>query len=153
MNTFETFTTVISSNSSETPFTANNCWIRLGGLPNDLEFYCEVIDVALTRSNMVGAGDYLTLIANEGLEIIGGVQFPKRFNKICNIKTNTGQLNGLFGNVFKVRNFNGRLVNFQLTYQSDALFPDNGINQVVGGVVSNTFWTFTLKMSPIKSND
>ena len=58
MNTFETFTTVISSSNSETPFTANNCWIRLGGLPNDLEFYCEVIDVALSRSNMVGAGDY-----------------------------------------------------------------------------------------------
>ena len=148
MNTLETFTCVISSRNSETPFTANNCWIQLGGLPNDLEFYCEVIDVALTRSNMVGAGDYLTLIANEGLEIIGGVQFPKRFNKICNIKTNTGQLNGLFGNVFKVRNFNGRLVNFQLTYQSDAPFPDNGINQA-----TNTFWTLTLKMTPIKTND
>ena len=144
MNTFETFTTVISSSNSETPFTANNCWIRLGGLPNDLEFYCEVIDVALSRSNMVGAGDYLTLTANEGLEIINGVQFPKRFNKICNIKSSLGQLNGLFGNVFKVRNFNGRLVNFQLTYQSDAPFPDNGINQA-----ANTFWTLILKMTPI----
>ena len=147
MNTFETFTTVISSSNSETPFTANNCWIRLGGLPNDLEFYCEVIDVALSRSNIVGAGDYLTLTANEGLEIINGVQFPKRFNKICNIKSSLGQLNGLFGNVFKVRNFNGRLVNFQLTYQSDAPFPDNAINQA-----ANTYWTLTLKMTPIKSD-
>ena len=149
MNTLETFTCVISSRNSETPFTANNCWIQLGGLPNDLEFYCEVIDVALSRSNIVGAGDYLTLTANEGLEIINGVQFPKRFNKICNIKTNTGQLNGLFGNVFKVRNFNGRLVNFQLTFQSDVQFPDANINQPIGGLPSNTFWTLTLKMTPI----
>ena len=152
MNTLETFTCVISSSNSETPFTANNCWIRLGGLPNDLEFYCEVIDVALTRSSMVGAGDFLTLIANEGLEIINGVQFPKRFNKICNIKSGLGQLNGLFGNVFKVRNFNGRLVNFQLTFQSDALFPDANINQPISGFATNTFWTLTLKMTPIKSD-
>ena len=151
MNTIDTFTCVISSSNSVTPFTANNCWITLGGLPNDLEFYCEVIDVALSRSSLVGAGDYLTLIANEGLEIIGGVQFPKRFNKICNIKTNTGQLNGLFGNVFKVRNFNGRLVNFQLTFQSDALFSEANINQPVGGLPANTFWTLTLKMTPIKA--
>ena len=47
MNTFDTFTTVISSHNSVTANTANNCWIKLGGLPNDLEFYCEVIDLLL----------------------------------------------------------------------------------------------------------
>ena len=47
MNTLETFTTVISSHNSVTANTANNCWIKLGGLPNDLEFYCEVIDLLL----------------------------------------------------------------------------------------------------------
>ena len=55
MNTLETFTCVISSSTSETPFTANNCWIRLGGLPNDLEFYCEVIDFAINRTTVANA--------------------------------------------------------------------------------------------------
>ena len=49
MNTFDTFTTVISSHNSVTANTANNCWIKLGGLPNDLEFYCEVIDFAINK--------------------------------------------------------------------------------------------------------
>ena len=114
MNTFDTFTTVISSHNSVTANTANNCWIKLGGLPNDLEFYCEVIDFAINRTSLANIVDYIFLTVNEGFEIIGGVQFPKRFNKLCNINSVTGQHNGMFGNVFKVRNFNGRVVNFQL---------------------------------------
>ncbi len=151
MNTFETFTTVISSSNSITPSTANNCWIPLGGLPNDLEFYCEVIDFAINRTTVVNANaqDFYSLMTNEGLEIIGGVQFPKRFNKICNVRSNAGCLNNTVGHVFKVRNFNGRLVNFQLVN------PDN--NTIVAGAninaVNPTYWTLTLKMTPIKSDN
>lgn len=151
MNTLETFTCVISSNNSITANTANNCWIKLGGLPNDLEFYCEVIDFAINKSSLaVATTDYLYLTVNEGFEIIGGVQFPKRFNKLCNINPVTGQHNGMFGNVFKVRNFNGRVVNFQLGNPDNTLYADNLINRAAYG---NTFWTITLKMTPIKNND
>ena len=147
---FETFTTVISSNNSVTANTANNCWIKLGGLPNDIEFYCEVIDFAINKSSLaVATTDYIYL-AVEGLEINGGVQFPKRFNKICNINPVTGQHNGLYGNVFKVRNFNGRLVNFQLGNPDNTLYLDGNINRAPYG---NTFWTLTLRMTPIKYND
>ena len=145
MNTFDTFTTVISSHNSVTANTANNCWIKLGGLPNDLEFYCEVIDFAINRTSLANIVDYIFLTVNEGFEIIGGVQFPKRFNKLCNINSVTGQHNGMFGNVFKVRNFNGRVVNFQLGDPDNTLVADANIN-----VVGNTFWTITLKMTPIK---
>jgi hypothetical protein len=138
MNTFDTFTCVISSNNSVTPFTANNCWIPLGGLPNDLEFYCEVIDFMMNRSSIINPGDYTYLAANEGFEIIGGVQFPKRFNKILNIRMPNGSHGGIFGNVFKVRNFNGRLVNFQIGNPDNTLFAGANIN-----VVGNTFWTLT----------
>ena len=147
MNTFETFTTVISSHNSVTANTANNCWIKLGGLPNDLEFYCEVIDFAINRTSLANIVDYIFLTVNEGFEIIGGVQFPKRFNKLCNINSVTGQHNGMFGNVFKVRNFNGRVVNFQLGDPDNTLVADANIN-----VVGNTFWTITLKMTPIVSD-
>ncbi len=51
---------------------------------------------------MVGVGNFLTLTANEGLEIINSGQFPKRFNKKSNNKSSIGQLNGLFGIDFKV---------------------------------------------------
>ena len=147
MNTFDTFTTVISSHNSVTANTANNCWIKLGGLPNDLEFYCEVIDFAINRTSLANIVDYIFLTVNEGFEIIGGVQFPKRFNKLCNINSVTGQHNGMFGNVFKVRNFNGRVVNFQLGDPDNTLVADANIN-----VVGNTFWTITLKMTPIVSD-
>ena len=147
MNTFDTFTTVISSHNSVTANTANNCWIKLGGLPNDLEFYCEVIDFAINRTSLANIVDYIFLTVNEGFEIIGGVQFPKRFNKLCNINSVTGQHNGMFGNVFKVRNFNGRVVNFQLGDPDNTLVADANIN-----VVGNTFWTITLKMTPIMSD-
>jgi hypothetical protein len=145
MNTLETFTCVISSHNSVTANTANNCWIKLGGLPNDLEFYCEVIDFAINRTSLANIVDYIFLTVNEGFEIIGGVQFPKRFNKLCNINSVTGQHNGMFGNVFKVRNFNGRVVNFQLGDPDNTLVDNSNIN-----VVGNTFWTITLKMTPIK---
>ena len=147
MNTFDTFTTVISSHNSVTANTANNCWIKLGGLPNDLEFYCEVIDFAINRTSLANIVDYIFLTVNEGFEIIGGVRFPKRFNKLCNINSVTGQHNGMFGNVFKVRNFNGRVVNFQLGDPDNTLVADANIN-----VVGNTFWTITLKMTPIVSD-
>jgi hypothetical protein len=145
MNTFDTFTTVISSHNSVTANTANNCRIKLVGLPNDLEFYCEVIDFAINRTSLANIVDYIFLTVNEGFEIIGGVQFPKRFNKLCNINSVTGQHNGMFGNVFKVRNFNGRVVNFQLGDPDNTLVDNANIN-----VVGNTFWTITLKMTPIK---
>ena len=147
MNTFDTFTTVISSHNSVTANTANNCWIKLGGLPNDLEFYCEVIDFAINRTSLANIVDYIFLTVNEGFEIIGGVQFPKRFNKLSNINSVTEQHNGMFGNVFKVRNFNGRVVNFQLGDPDNTLVADANIN-----VVGNTFWTITLKMTPIVSD-
>ena len=150
MNTLETFTCVINSINSETPSTANNCWIRLGGLPNDLEFYCEVIDFAINKTTVANANllDFYSLIANEGLEIIGGVQFPKRFNKICSIRANPGCLNGIFSNVFKVRNFNGQLVNFQLINPNNTIVANANIN-----AVSPTYWTITLKMTPIKADN
>jgi hypothetical protein len=149
MNTLETFVCVINSINSETPSTANNCWIRLGGLPNDLEFYCEVIDFAINRTTVANANllDFYSVIANEGLEIIGGVQFPKRFNKLCNIRANPGCLNG-FSHVFKVRNFNGQLVNFQLINPNNTIVAGANIN-----VGTATYWTLSLKMTPIKSND
>ena len=152
MNTIDTFTTVISSHNSETPNTANNCWIRLGGLPNDLEFYCEVIDFAINKSSLAvaAATDYIFLAVAEGLEIVGGVQYPKRFNKICNINCPTGMSTGAFGNVFRVMNFNGRRVNFQLGNPDNTLFADVNINRAAYG---NTFWTLTLRMTPIKNND
>ena len=149
MNNLETFTCVISSNNSVTAFTANNCWIKLGGLPNDLEFYCEVVDFAINKTTFAaGITDYIYLTVNEGLEIIGGVQFPKRFNKLCNINTVSGTHGGMFGNVFKVKNFNGRLVNFQLGTPYDSLFPGADINNG-----NPTYWTITLKMTPIKNKD
>lgn len=176
----ETFTTVISSNNSVTANTANDCWIKLGGLPNDIEFYCEVIDFAINKSSLTGENNYIQLAVNEGMEIIGGVQFPRRFNKLCNINTTTGQMNGVLGNVFKVRNFNGRLANFQLGNPDNSLFANinrAAVNAVVAAPAIaaavgppiipysnivyaaaaipalNTAWTITLRMTPIKNTD
>jgi hypothetical protein len=150
MNTIDTFTCVISSSNSVTPSTANNCWIQLGGLPNDLEFYCEVVDFAINRTTVVNANaqDYYYLTVNEGLEIIGGVQHPRRFNRLCNIRANAGCLNNTVGSVFKVRNFNGKLVNFQLGNPDNSLVAGANIN-----AVNPTYWTLTLKMTPIKNVD
>ena len=56
----------------------------------------------------------------------------------------------MFGNVFKVRNFNGRVVNFVLANPESTIYADNLINRAAYG---NTFWTITLKMTPITNTD
>ena len=142
----DSFTYVISSINSTTAATANNCFIKLAGLPNDQKFLCEVIDFAL-NVNTIDATmieTYLVLAANTEMQILNGVQHPNKFNRICNIDRSTGLMTG-YGHVFQVGNFNNHTVNFQIGLPNLTLLPTGDINDV-----SSTHWTLSLKMTPIQ---
>ncbi len=140
------FTYVISSINSTTANTANNCFIKLAGLPNNQKFLCEVIDFALNVNTIDVAiiETYLVLTANTEMQILNGVQHPNKFNRICNIDRTTGLMTG-YGHVFQVGNFNNHTVNFQIGLPNLTLLPTGDINDV-----SSTHWTLSLKMTPIE---
>ena len=142
----DSFTYVISSINSTTANTANNCFIKLAGLPNDQKFLCEVIDFALNVNTIDVAiiETYLVLTANTEMQILNGVQHPNKFNRICNIDRSTGLMTG-YGHVFQVGNFNNHTVNFQIGLPNLTLLPTGDINDV-----SSTHWTLSLKMTPIQ---
>jgi len=142
----DSFTYVISSINSTTANTANNCLIKLVGLPNDQKFLCEVIDFALNVNTIDAAiiETYLVLTANTEMQILNGVQHPNKFNRICNIDRSTGLMTG-YGHVFQVGNFNNHTVNFQIGLPNLTLLPTVNIN-----VVSSSHWTLSLKMTPIQ---
>ncbi len=142
----DSFTYVISSINSTTAATANNCFIKLAGLPNDQKFLCEVIDFALNVNTIDAAiiETYLVLTANTEMQILNGVQHPNKFNRICNIDRSTGLMTG-YGHVFQVGNFNNHTVNFQIALPNLTLLPTGDINDV-----SSTYWTLSLKMTPIQ---
>jgi hypothetical protein len=142
----DSFTYVISSINSTTANTANNCFIKLAGLPNNQKFLCEVIDFAL-NVNTIDATmieTYLVLAANTEMQILNGVQHPNKFNRICNIDRSTGLMTG-YGHVFQVGNFNNHTVNFQIGLPNLTLLPTGNIN-----VVTSSHWTLSLKMTPIQ---
>ena len=140
----DSFTYVISSINSTTANTANNCFIKLAGLPNDQKFLCEVIDFALNVNTIDAAiiETYLVLTANTEMQILNGVQHPSKFNRICNIDRSTGLMTG-YGHVFQVGNFNNHTVNFQIGLPNLTLLPTGDINDV-------SSWTLSLKMTPIQ---
>ena len=142
----DSFTYVISSINSTTANTANNCFIRLSGLPNNQKFLCEVIDFALNVNTIDAAiiETYLVLTANTEMQILNGVQHPNKFNRICNIDRSTGIMTG-YGHVFQVGNFNNHTLNFQIGLPNLTLLPTADINDV-----SSTHWTLSLKMTPIE---
>jgi hypothetical protein len=142
----ESFTYVISSINSTTASTANNCFIRLSGLPNNQKFLCEVIDFALNVNTIDAAvvQTYLVLAVSTEMQILNGVQHPSKFNRICNIDRTTGLMTG-YGHVFQVGNFNNRTINFQIGLPNLTLLSDAAINQI-----STTHWTLSLKMTPIE---
>jgi len=142
----DSFTYVISSINSTTANTANNCFIKLAGLPNNQKFLCEVIDFAL-NVNTIDATmieTYLVLAANTEMQILNGIQHPNKFNRICNIDRSTGLMTG-YGHVFQVGNFNNHTVNFQIGLPNLTLLPTGNIN-----VVTSSHWTLSLKMTPIQ---
>jgi hypothetical protein len=144
----DSFTYVISSINSNTANTANNCFIKLAGLPNNQKFLCEVIDFALNTNSLHAnvVHSYFSLTANTEMQILNGVHHPNKFNRICNISKATGLLTGCCGHTFQVGNFNNHTVNFQLELP-DLTFINNGsINQ---NAVS-TYWTLSLNMTPIE---
>ena len=142
----DSFTYVISSINSTTANTANNCFIKLAGLPNNQKFLCEVIDFAL-NVNTIDATmieTYLVLAANTEMQILNGIQHPNKFNRICNIDRSTGLMTG-YGHVFQVGNFSNHTVNFQIGLPNLTLLPTGNIN-----VVTSSHWTLSLKMTPIQ---
>ena len=144
----DSFTYVISSNNSTTANRANNCFIKLAGLPTNQKFLCEVIDFAL-NVNTIDAMEtetYLSLTASTEMQILNGVQHPVKFNKICNINRTTGLLTGCYGHSFKVENFNNHTINFKLE-KPDLTFLNIGSINMNG---DNTYWTLSLKMTPIE---
>jgi hypothetical protein len=161
----DSFTFVISSYNSNTAATANNCFIKLAGLPNNQKFLCEVIDFAI-NTNTIAAPDatlpagvvpvtqsYYTLTASTEMQILNGVHHPNKFNRICNISRATGLLTGCYGHTFQVGNFNNHTVNFKLELPDLTFMSTLSINQptaAVQGTPIITYWTLSLKMTPIE---
>lgn len=143
----DSFTYVISSINSSTAATANNCYIELAGLPQNRKFKCEVIDFVIDYETMDVAtivGSYISLVASSEMQILDGVMHPRKFDRICNASLSTGQMTGVFGNVFTIGNFNKHTVNFQLLLPNMTRVATATINQT-----STTYWTLTLRMTPI----
>ncbi len=144
----DSFTYIISSSNSIVDATANNCSIKLAGLPTNRRFKCEVIDFAIDLETMnltAIVASYSFLTASSEMQILDGVQHPQKFNRICNISLQSGLLTSSFGNVFTVENFNNHTIIFQLGLPNNTLLPTANINQT-----STTYWTLTLKMTPIE---
>lgn len=146
----DSFTYVINSIDSVTSATANNCYIKLVGLPTNRKFKCEVIDFVIdveTLDLTTIVASYISVVVSSEMQILDGVMHPRKFDRICNVSlfsgTNTSSF-GNFGNVFTVGNFNNRLVNFQLLLPNMTRVATGTINQT-----STTYWTLTLKMTPI----
>ena len=143
----DSFTFVINSKNSTTANTANNCFIKLAGLPNNQKFLCEVIDFAINITS-IGASitdSYIVMTADSEMQILNGVEHPAKFDRICNISIANGLLTGNSGHIFKVENFNNHTVNFQLGLSDLSLLPGVSINYL-----TPTHWTLSLKMTPIE---
>ena len=143
----DSFTYVINSKNSTTAATANDCFIKLAGLPTNKRLLCEVIDFALNVNTIDTAIDdtYLVLTASTEMQILNGVEHPAKFDRICNINIVNGLLTGYSGHIFKVENFNNHTVNFQIGLPDFTLLPTSSINQT-----TTTYWTLSLKMTPIE---
>jgi hypothetical protein len=143
------FTYVISTvyATPATIATANNCNIELIGLPNDRRFKCEVIDFVLDIGSLdlvtIGSS-FVSLTASSEMQILDGVLHQRKCDRLCNFNLITGAMTGTSGNIFTVDNFNKHTVNFQLIQPNMTRVPTGTINQGF-----NTFWTLTLKMTPI----
>lgn len=143
----DSFTYVISSNNATSATTANNCYIKLAGLPNYRKFKCEVIDFAIdieTLDLTTIVASYLVLTASSEMQILDGIMHPNKFNRICNINLFNGCMTSIRGNIFTVENFNSHTVNFQIGLPNLTLLPTGKIN-----TTATTYWTLTLKMTPI----
>ncbi len=138
------FTYVIDYNCAENAQTlANNCMIKLRGLPNNKRFYCEVVNFMInTESLDVGIPSYLTVTADSFCDT--GYMTNSRFDIMCQFKTSEGGLK-MAGNVFEVDNFNGKSINFQILDPSGSSIADN-LFDALGHI---TTWQLTLRMKPI----
>ena len=72
----DSFTYVINSKNSTTANTANNCFIKLAGLPNNQRFLCEVIDFAINITSIGAAivDSYIVMTADSEMQILNGVE-------------------------------------------------------------------------------
>jgi hypothetical protein len=144
----DSFTYVISSINASVANSANNCYIELSGLPANRKFKCEVIDFVLdveTINLTTIVGSYLSLVASSEMQILDGVMHPRKFDRMCNINLQVGGvMTGTSGNIFTVGNFNKHTVNFQLLLPNMTRVLTTDINQT-----STTYWTLSLKMTPI----
>jgi hypothetical protein len=142
------FTYVINSINATVPNSANNCYIELAGLPQYRKYHCEVIDFIIDSETLDIANitaSYLSLVVDSEMQILDGIMHPKKFDRICNINLNYSCImSSVKGNIFTVGNFNKHTVNFQLILPNMTRLPALAIN-----IGSTTYWTLTLKMTPI----
>ena len=147
-------TYVISSYEAEDATTANNCDIRLGGLPNNTKFYCEVISFYLDTSSIetdtgvtanAFTNSYLTLVA-DNLISSGKMAKSKMLDIICSMNFADGS--STVGSQFTLDNFNGKTVNFQLVDPYGAQVHDDALNKGT----ETTTWILTLKLIPLVDN-
>lgn len=147
------FTYIISSYQAEINTAANNCNIRLNGLPHNRYFQCEVLGFHLDTSTIetntgvesnAFTNSYLTLVADNFISN-GRMTGSKMLDEITSMNFADGS--STEGSVFVVENFNGKTVNFQLVNPEGEALSDDAINKVY-----NTIWKLTLKMTPIEND-
>lgn len=147
------FTYIISSYNAENNATANNCNIRLSGLPHNTYFQCEVLGFHLDTSTIetdtgvepnAFTNSYLTLVADNFISN-GKMTGSKMLDEITSMNFYDGS--STEGSVFVVENFNGKTVNFQLVNPKGEVLSDDAMN--AGGT---TVWKLTLKMTPIEND-
>lgn len=147
------FTYIISSYQAEDITTANNCNIRLSGLPHNRYFQCEVLGFHLDTTSIETDPDvepnaftssYLTLVADNFISN-GRMTKTRLLDEITSMNFNDGS--STEGSIFVVENFNGKTVNFQLVNPMGEQISDDAINRDV----YTTVWKLALKMTPIEN--
>ena len=171
MDQTKTFTYIINSfnsNITGTGASANDCQIRLGGLPNYKKFKCHVSNFILNVNSIVPPTvgnnayqlvkpDYITLIV-DNFPFLNSVEYPKKFETMAQVLSAIGAATHREAITFDCANFNGMLISFQLVQPDSTLVPNNWMNHPtdlaptagtigVKGVATN--WTLTLQMTPI----
>ena len=142
------FTYVISSRDDlSNPYMSANCNITLGGLPERTRYFrCRVLNFSINTMSLLltymtpGDSHYFQLVSDNF--IIGGGRSGNQSLNIITTYSTDFQPRG--GEVFKIANFNGKVINFKLLNEYDQLM-DNIINN--NGI--NTVWHLTLELTPI----
>lgn len=142
------FTYIISSrDDSSNPNSASNCNLFLGNLPTGVkQFRCRVINFSINTASLTtgymtpGDSHYLQLVSDNFIDN-GGRSGNKIFNIITTYSPDCTMRSG---QVFNIRNFNGRVINFRLLDELDVQ-----IDGVINSNSINTVWHLVLELTPL----